>query len=78
MAKTSHQSRGHTAFLAFDKLPDSGYVRADTVALLRDCSISTVWRLTKQGKLPTPVKLSKQITGWRVGELRQHLAREVA
>lgn len=58
----------------FDQLPDSALVRVGVVSGLLGCSISTVWRLSKLGKLPSPVKLSDAITGWRVGELRRVLS----
>lgn len=57
----------------FDTLPDSSHVRVGVVSDLLACSKSTVWRLAKAGKIPRPVRLSENITGWRVGDIRAHL-----
>lgn len=59
----------------FDHLPDSAFVRLPVVrGLLGDVSAATVWRLSKSGRLPQPVKLSACATAWPVGPLRQALA----
>lgn len=59
----------------FDHLPDSAFVRLPVVrGLLGDVSAATVWRLSKSGRLPQPVKLSSCATAWPVGPLRQALA----
>jgi|GEM_PF-684672 len=62
-----------TAFVNFDSLPDSAFVRIDVVAPLFACAVATVWRRIKTGQIPTPVKLSSRSTAWRVGDLRQAL-----
>ena len=53
----------------FDSLPDTAIVRVPTVMELFGVSAPTVWRWTKAGQLPQPVRVMG-ITGWRVGELR--------
>jgi predicted DNA-binding transcriptional regulator AlpA len=58
----------------FDALPDSAFVRVDTVAVLRECSRATTWRHAKLGIIPSPKKIGPGITGWNVGELRAYLA----
>ena len=58
----------------FDALPDSASVRAPVVAALYACSVSTVWRMARNGKIPAPRKKSDRVTAWNVGELRQALA----
>lgn len=58
----------------FDELPDSAYVRAVTVAMLRGCSLNTVHRHVRLGLLPAPVKLGPGVTAWNVGTLRRALA----
>jgi predicted DNA-binding transcriptional regulator AlpA len=58
----------------FDSLPDSAIVRVGVVARVRGCSITTVWRHASSGLLPKPEKVSKGITGWRVGDLRRCMA----
>ncbi len=61
------------SFQNFDALPDSAFVRIETVASLFSCSPVTVWRKSKDGTFPQPKKLSVRITGWNVGELRNCL-----
>ena len=57
----------------FHNLPDDALARVATVRALFDCSVPTVWRWAKTGKLPAPVRVGG-ITGWRVGDLRKILA----
>lgn len=56
----------------FDSLPDSGLVRLPTVAELFGVSAPTVWRWSRTGQLPKPVKIGG-VTCWRVGDLRERL-----
>lgn len=58
----------------FDALPDSAFVRLPVVIGLLGCSASAVWRNSKAGNIPRPRKISNNISGWNVGELRQALA----
>ena len=55
--------------ISFDTLPDSALVRLPIVKSLFGISTPTVWRWSKSGILPSPVKISG-ITCWQVGELR--------
>lgn len=57
----------------FDSLPDAANVRDKTVAGLIGCSVPTVWRMAKDGRLPKPRKLSDRVTAWNVGQLRAAL-----
>ena len=66
--------RTNKALEGFDKLPDSAFVRVDTVAALRDSSRATTWRHAKLGLIPAPKKIGPRITAWNVGELRRSLA----
>lgn len=59
-----------SALTDFDNLPDAAFVRPPVVAALFSVSMATVWRWTKAGHIPAPVKLGPNSTGWRVGELR--------
>jgi predicted DNA-binding transcriptional regulator AlpA len=61
----------------FDQLPDSAHVRLPVVTGLLGCSASAVWRNVKAGNLPSPVKLTPNITGWRVSDLRAALSKAV-
>ena len=62
-----------SALSNFNSLPDDALARVATVRILFDCSVPTVWRWAKTGKLPAPVRVGG-ITGWRVGDLRKILA----
>lgn len=62
----------------FDELPDIAHVRLPVVKGLYGCSESAIWRNCKTGAIPAPVKLTEQITAWRVGDLRAALNRVVA
>ena len=59
----------------FSDLPDAAHCRDKVVAGLLGCSVPTVWRMAKDGRLPRPRKLSLRITGWNVGELRAALSK---
>ena len=56
----------------FDTLPDSALVRLPVVKNLFSISSPTVWRWSKSGRLPAPIKISG-ITAWQVGSLRKTL-----
>jgi len=56
----------------FDTLPDSALVRLPVVKKLFSISSPTVWRWSKSGRLPAPIRISG-ITAWQVGSLRKTL-----
>lgn len=58
----------------FDTLPACAYVRPAVVRALCSCSKATLERMVKDGRLPTPRKLSARAIGFNVGELRRALA----
>lgn len=58
----------------FSDLPDAANVRDKVVAGLYACSVPTVWRMAKDGRIPRPRKLSERVTAWNVGELRKALS----
>ncbi len=78
MATQINQSAIPDALKNFDSLPDAANVRDKTVAGLFGCSVPTVWRMAKDGRLPRPRKLSDRVTAWNVGELRATLSRLAA
>ena len=59
----------------FDALPDSALISDRTVAALLESSRATVWRWTREGRIPKPVKLGPNLTRWQVGPLRAALAK---
>ena len=61
------------ALEGFDKLPDAADVRLPVVAALNGISTVTVWRWSKDGRLPEPRRRGG-ITAWNVGELRRFKA----
>lgn len=61
----------------FDSLPDSAFVRLPVVKGLLSCSPATVWRMSADGRLPTPEKKSLGCTAWNVGKLRRALSGKV-
>ena len=72
----------------FGNLPDSAYVRE--AQIIQSASRSndtapfpfsspTLWREVKEGNFPRPIKLSKRVTAWKVGDIRAWVkAREAA
>lgn len=58
----------------FDELPGSAHVRLPVVRGLYGASASTIWRGVRLGTIPKPVKLSDNLTAWRVSDLRAALA----
>jgi predicted DNA-binding transcriptional regulator AlpA len=67
-------TRVESSLLKFDTLPAAAHVKVPVVAALYGIGPASVWRWSKSGHLPKPVKLGPQATAWNVGELRAHLA----
>jgi predicted DNA-binding transcriptional regulator AlpA len=67
------KSASLAALQSFDSLPSSAFVRLPTVCALLAVSEATIWRRVQAGLIPTPRKLGPRVTGWNVGELRNHL-----
>ena len=66
----------------FDALPDSALLReAQLVPSSKrphgtpvlPFSAATLWRLTKAGLFPAPIRLSSRVTAWKVGDVRAWL-----
>lgn len=74
MAQRVNQGAIPDALKNFDTLPDAANVRDKVVAGLFGCSVPTVWRMAKDGRLPAPRKLSLRVTAWNCGELRAALS----
>lgn len=58
----------------FDDLPDAALIPDKAVAGVFGCSVPTVWRMAKSGKIPAPVRTGTRMTRWQVGGLRKALA----
>ena len=57
----------------FDKLPDSSFVRIGVLTALFAVSPASIWRWSRQGRLPCPTKVSGT-TLWSVRDLREVIA----
>lgn len=73
MAQHINQGAVPNALRDFDSLPNAANVRDKVVAGLFGCSVPTVWRMSADGRLPKPRKLSTRVTAWNCGELREAL-----
>jgi prophage regulatory protein len=51
-------------------LPKDGFVRLPQVLRVFPVGKSTWWAGVKAGKYPAPVKLSANVTAWRVADIR--------
>lgn len=61
-----------SALSQFDELPASAHVRLRVVGALFGISTATVWRWSKSGQLPKPVRING-VTLWNVAALRAHM-----
>jgi prophage regulatory protein len=55
-------------------LPESGFVRQSQLLMFVPFSKSTLWRRVVDGSFPAPIKLSANITAWRVEDVRRWIA----
>lgn len=63
-----------SALQHFSSLPPEAYVRLPVVKNLFSIGSASVWRWSASGKLPKPINISKRVTAWNVGQLRETLA----
>ena len=61
--------------IAFDDLPDVAFIQIRPLVNYKvlPYSATTIWRKSRTGEFPSPIKISLGITAWRVGEIRQWL-----
>lgn len=60
-------------------LPEEGFIRLNRlVPHIVPYSRATVWRKVQTGEFPRPVKLSERITAWRISDIREWMAAQVA
>lgn len=50
---------------------ETQYLSVKSVAKRYDCSAPTIWRLTREGKFPKPVKPFPGSTRWRLSDLQE-------
>lgn len=75
--ETKRQHRHQEQLTKFDQLPDSGLVPVTVVAGLLSLNKGTCWAHVKAGKLPAPIRIGGA-SRWRVGDIRQMLAKAAA
>ena len=58
---------------SIESLPDSALLRLDQLIADRlvPFSKATIWRKCRTGEFPSPIKVSDQITAWRLGDIRE-------
>jgi prophage regulatory protein len=61
--------------ITFDDLPDVAFIQIRPLVNYKvlPYSATTIWRKSRNGEFPSPIKISQGITAWRVGEIRQWL-----
>ncbi len=59
----------------FDLMPDAALIPDKIVAAVLGCSVPSVWRMAKDGRIPAPVRPSVRMTRWVVGGIREAMAK---
>jgi len=52
-----------------EALPKTGYIRLALLITFIPFSKSTIWRKSRAGTFPKPVKISDNITAWKAEEI---------
>ena len=60
------------------EMPEPIVHRKKAVVTLTGLSATTVWRLTRRGEFPQPIRLSPGAVGWLDSEIRAWLAQRAA
>lgn len=55
---------------AVQPIPEIGFIRQPQVLHITSFSATTLWRKCKSGEFPKPVRLSANVTAWRVEDVR--------
>ncbi len=55
-------------------LPETGFIRLKQLLLFIPFSRSTLYRKVSNGEFPHPLKLSTNVSAWRVEEVREWIA----
>lgn len=69
--KRRHKRSARRARTRDPVLPQEGFVRLPIVLAVYPIGRSTWWEGVRAGKYPQPVKLSANITAWRVEQIRK-------
>jgi prophage regulatory protein len=57
--------------LILDRAPPNSFVRAKFIVSLIPISRMTLWKKVMRGTFPKPVRLSTQVSAWRVSDVRK-------
>lgn len=71
MAQRIKEETIPSALRNFDSLPDAALIPDKIVAAVMGCSVPSVWRMSKDGRIPPPVRPSERMTRWTVGGIRK-------
>ncbi len=69
MRQEDRASEQRASFAQFPDLPRTGYAREAVVLRHIPFGRSTLWRKSKLGEFPAPIKLSERVTAWRCEDL---------
>jgi predicted DNA-binding transcriptional regulator AlpA len=64
--------------VSINEISQTGYLRINQLLEVVPFSQATIWRLAKIGTFPSPVKLSENVTVWRVSDVQEWLAKRLA
>lgn len=61
--------------ITFNELPNEALIQIRPLINYKvvPYSATTIWRKSRSGEFPSPIKISPGITAWRVGEIRAYL-----
>ncbi len=61
--------------IGFDDLPDVALIQVRPLVNFKvlPYSATTIWRKSRNGEFPAPIKVSRGITAWKVGDIRAYL-----
>ncbi len=64
-----------TSHITFEDLPDAALIQLRPLLNYKvvPFSATTIWRKSKNGEFPAPIKVSKGITAWLVKDIRRYL-----
>ena len=66
-----YQNVDRSTALIAKAAPEDGFIRQKSLLLDHvPFSAATLWRLVNAGKFPKPVKVTDQITAWRVSDIK--------
>ncbi|MCU6498916.1 AlpA family phage regulatory protein [Rugamonas sp. A1-17] len=60
------------------QIPQIGFIRQPQVLLIASFSATTLWRKCRSGQFPKPVRLSANVSAWRVEDVRAWVAAHAA